>query len=59
MRRLVRKPDQMKAQFQLEKLHPEQIVAEIDLRTIYAAMIGLDPEKYKKYFEQYDLYNAV
>lgn len=59
MRKIVRNFEKMKTQFHLEKLYPEQIVAEIDLRTLYTALVGLDPEKYKKYFEQFDLYNAL
>lgn len=59
MRKIVRNFEKMKSQFSLEKLHPEQIIAEIDLRTLYAALVGMDPDKYKKYFEEYDLYNAI
>lgn len=59
MRKIVRNFEKMKTQFHIEDLYPEEILVEIDLRSLQAAMIGIDPSRYSKIYNEAALINEV
>ncbi len=59
MRKIVRNIDKLRMKFGVEKLQAEEIMAEIDLRSIQAILIGMEHDKFAKFYDENDLINAL